>query len=629
MPATMPCPIEFDDRGSTFEERLVSVFSRGAGVIVTRLLEGITKTAGREAAVAGVLAFALFVAGTGSTPILGRDEARFSQAAREMLDRGDVVVPTFAGQGRYHKPILIYWCTMASYGVFGVTERAARLPSNLAGAVAVIVLAAFARRRFGAGAGLLAGALLAVTPVVWLQAKACTADMVLLLPTLVMMLAFERLLTGDGGRASAFAFWAAMGVAILAKGPIAPAWVLCTSVALWAIDRRWRSWELTLAALLLALGWWRLGPAVLVVPLVVGGWQLVRSPEGRTALARMRPGWGVPLLLIITLPWAVAATVATDGAFLREAIGEHVVGRSFQPFESHGFFVGFYLVTAVVAAFPWLGLMLGTLSSAGRSWQDERRFRYLVAWFVSPLVLLELVQTKLVHYWMPSYPAGVLLAVGGLWALRSQRRVGWGGRAVVVLGALAISTALVAVPYLIPLVSLVRPAVVIAIALAGAAAAGAVVLGRRPVDGAGVVVVGAVIALAGLSVAFLPELGRHSLGPAAARRAVELAAPDEDIVVFKPRDEEIYFYLPIAAGTCGTAGCMAERFDAGASMLGVARLDDFDRLVEEWRGVRLIVVDRVAGVEAGRARWSEQVLFRVEPASRKTGVGVDRRRAPS
>jgi len=598
-------------------------------VIVTRLLDGITKTAGREAAVAGMLALVLFVAGTGSTPILGRDEARFSQAAREMLDRGDAVVPTFAGEGRYHKPILIYWCTMASYGVFGVSERAARLPSNLAGALVVIVLAAAARRLFGAGSGLLAGSLLAVTPVVWLQAKACTADMVLLLPTLVMMLAFERLLSSDGGRGSAFVFWAAMGVAILAKGPIAPAWVVCTSIALWAIDRRWRWWELTVAALLLVLGWWRLGPAVLAVPLAVAGWQLVRSSEGRTALARMRPGWGIPLLLVITLPWAVAATVATDGAFLREAIGEHVVGRSFEAFESHGFFVGFYLVTAVVAAFPWLGLLLGTLSWARRSWEDELRFRYLVAWLVGPLVLLELVQTKLVHYWMPSYPAGVLLAVGGLWALRSEWRVGWGGRAALVLGALAISSALVAIPFLIPLVSLVWPAAVIAIALAGAAAAGVVVLARRPVAGTAVVVVGAAIALAGLSVVYLPELGRHSLGPAAARRAVELAGPDEEIVVFKPRDEEIYFYLPTAAGTCGTAGCMAERFDAGTSMLGVARYDDFDRLVEEWRGVRLVVVDRVAGVEAGRARWSEQVLFRVEPSPRRTGVGVDRRRAPS
>jgi 4-amino-4-deoxy-L-arabinose transferase-like glycosyltransferase len=114
-----------------------------------------------------------------------------------MLDRGDLVVPTFAGQDRYHKPILHYWCTMASYTVLGANERAARLPSNLAGALVVALLAMTARRRFGAGSGLLAGLLLAVTPVVWIEAKACTADMVVSAAD-GRSCSFERC-HGDGG----------------------------------------------------------------------------------------------------------------------------------------------------------------------------------------------------------------------------------------------------------------------------------------------------------------------------------------------------------------------------------------------------------------------------------------------
>ena len=148
---------------------------------VPSTLRRLTATPGREALLAGFLAFLLFFAGTGATPLIGRDEPRFAEAAREMLARGDLVVPTFGGVNRYDKPILIYWCTMASYAVLGVTERAARLPSNIAGALAVLLLAWWARRRFGPGIGLTAGMLLAVTLTYHLEARACTADLVMLL----------------------------------------------------------------------------------------------------------------------------------------------------------------------------------------------------------------------------------------------------------------------------------------------------------------------------------------------------------------------------------------------------------------------------------------------------------------
>ena len=594
-------------------------------MIVGRLLEVITGTAGREAIVAGMLAVVLFVSGAGKTPILGRDEARFSQAAREMLDRGDPVVPTFAGEGRYHKPILIYWCTMASYRVLGVNERAARMPSNLAGALVIALVAATARRRWGAGSGLLAGALLAATPVVWLQAKACTADMVLLLPTLAVMLAFERLLAGDESRGLAAVFWTAMGVAILAKGPIAPLWVVCTALALWAMGRRWRRWEIALAGVLLALGWWRLGPAVLLVPAAVATWDLLRSPDGRRTLARLRPAWGVPLLLAITLPWAVAVTAATDGAFLREAVGRHVVDRSFSAFESHGFFIGFYLVTAVVACFPWIGALAGVLPRQWRAVSGDREWRFLVAWLVGPLLLLELVQTKLVHYWMPSYPAGVLLVVAALWALPLDRRLGWSGRFLTAVGGFVVAAAVVALPFVIELPSLVTPGVVVAGVLALATAVGVVLQGRRPAAGTAAVACGTVIVLAGIGEFFLPVLGRSSLGPLAARAAVELARPDQEIVIFKPRDEEIYFYLPTEVRTCGDAACMAARFEAGTPMLGVARRDDFELLAEEWRGVRLTAIERVTGVDVGHARWDEQVLFRIRDVRPRGRPGGQRR----
>ena len=257
---------------------------------VSRFIQFLTGSERREVVVAGFLAFALFFVGTSAIPILGRDEGRFSQASREMLDRGDLIVPTFVNEGRYHKPILIYWCTMASYAAFGVTERAARLPANIAGAMAVMLLAWSTRRRFGTGAGLLAGVLLAVTLVFHVEARVCTADMVLFVPTLAVMLAFEKILAADDGWVGPLVFWTAMGVAILAKGPIAPMWVLCTGLGLWALRRRWTLWEAAGMVMLFGLGLWFLGPAALVPPAVIAGWDLLRSTEGRSLLSRFRFG---------------------------------------------------------------------------------------------------------------------------------------------------------------------------------------------------------------------------------------------------------------------------------------------------------------------------------------------------
>ena len=594
---------------------------------MSRCIRFLVRSERREVIIAGLLAFGLFFVGTAATPIVGRDEGRFSQASREMLDRGDAVVPTFVGEGRYHKPILIYWCTMASYAAFGVNERAARLPSNLAGALAVMLLAWSSRRRFGAGAGLLAGLLLAVTLVFLVESRACTADMVLFLPTLAVMLAFERILAGDGRLGAPFVFWTAMGVAILAKGPIAPMWVICTGIGMWALRRRWTVWESASIVVLLGLGLWFLGPAALVPPALVAGWQLVRSNEGRSQLTRFRFGWGVPLLLAVTLPWTIAATVATHGAFLREAIGEHVLSRSFSEFESHGFFPGFYVVTAVIVAFPWFAWLLDGLRS-GRAVVGEFQFRFLAAWLLGPLVLVELVQTKLVHYWMPSYPAGILLVVG--WAVAGERLESTGRgvmRSLLLAGGILVAVAPLGLAVFLDVPSITIPAsVAAAILLIGVSAAMALDGKRRPVDALAWVILGTAGFLLVLFGVCLPRLAGESLGPVSGRRATELVRPGETVVVFKPRDDEIFFYLPPGSEVCGGAGCMDRRLDAGSEILAVARAGDFDQLVEEWPRVVFDEAERVRGIDLGHVRRDEVVMFRIRRESR---ADIDRHRAPS
>ncbi|HEX8290355.1 MAG TPA: phospholipid carrier-dependent glycosyltransferase, partial [Pyrinomonadaceae bacterium] len=89
---------------------------------------------------------AAYFYGLGAVPLLGPDEPRYAQVAREMYERGGWVTPTLGGQTWFEKPALLYWLMEAGYGLFGVTEFAARAGSALAG-VLTVLLAGWAARR--------------------------------------------------------------------------------------------------------------------------------------------------------------------------------------------------------------------------------------------------------------------------------------------------------------------------------------------------------------------------------------------------------------------------------------------------------------------------------------------------
>ncbi len=590
--------------------------------MLRRLRGAVTATVGREAGAAAVLALALFFVGTGSSPLIGRDEPRFAEAAREMLARGDLVVPTFGGINRYDKPILVYWCTMASYAVLGVNERAARLPSNVAGALTVLLLAWWARRRWGPGAGLAAGLLLAVTLTFHIESRACTADLVTILPTVAALLALERLLAGRGGAGAAAVFWTGMALGILGKGPVGPALAVFTGLGLWALGRSWRRWEWGTAAALLAAGWWRLGPKVLVVPILWALVETVRSPEGRRRLGSLRWAWGVPLLLAITLPWAVAAWKATGGEFFQVGIGRHVVARSTTALESHGGFPGFYLATGAVAAFPLFSFLWPAALGRFRALAGEPTTRFLLAWLLGPLVMLELVQTKLVHYWMGSYPAGALLVAAWLAARpEGRQRFGRVATALLVLGGLPVAALGAGLALHLELRELVVPGIVAGLPLLLGLAW--TLAERRWARKAAVMVASTGLFLALLLGWYLPRLATHLVGPRAARRALELQRPGERILVYKARDDELFFYLPLDVINCRPRTCLVERVSAGGEFLGIARLRDLERFREEFPESPVRLVETVRGLDLGHGRWTEMALFRPQRSDGPPGARED------
>ena len=73
-------------------------------------------------------------------PLLGPDEPRYSQVAREMFERGDWVTTTLGGSNWFEKPALLYWLQITFYNIFGVNEFAARLGSALFGLGTILSL---------------------------------------------------------------------------------------------------------------------------------------------------------------------------------------------------------------------------------------------------------------------------------------------------------------------------------------------------------------------------------------------------------------------------------------------------------------------------------------------------------
>ena len=85
-----------------------------------------------------------------SFPLVGPDESRYAQVAREMFERSDWLTPTLAGIPWFEKPPLLYWLEIASFHIFGITEFAARLGPAVCGLAVIATLWLFARRGVGA-----------------------------------------------------------------------------------------------------------------------------------------------------------------------------------------------------------------------------------------------------------------------------------------------------------------------------------------------------------------------------------------------------------------------------------------------------------------------------------------------
>ena len=181
------------------------------------------KIAARPQRAIVLFSLTLLLAGNWILPLTDRDEARFGEASREMLQRGDYVVPWFNGAWRLDKPALIYWCQIASYNVFGDNPFGARLPSALFTTGTALLLVRWGKKITSDNkTALIAGAMFVAGLHVAIIGRVATADMAMVFfCALAAWSGWELTRPDQPRRRWWWIFYVALGLGFLAKGPIA------------------------------------------------------------------------------------------------------------------------------------------------------------------------------------------------------------------------------------------------------------------------------------------------------------------------------------------------------------------------------------------------------------------------
>ena len=520
-----------------------------------------------------LLCLCLFAPGLAPLPPMDRDEARFMQATKQMIETGDYINIRFQDEARNKKPVGAYWLQAVAVKFTGAGLTAAwayRLPSALAAWLAVLATFVFGRRLFGAPAGLAAGAMLATTLVVVAEAHLAKTDAALLCAaTLCMAGAGQAYTERKALLWPALLFWGAVAAGILIKGPVIVVVAGAAVVALSVADR--------------SITWlWRLHPVA-----------------------------GVLLLAALVAPWLLMQP-SSGASFVSASFQEDILPKLIGGQEGHGAWPGTHLLLGLVTAWPWSILAPFAAIAAWRR-RAEPAVRFCLAWLAPAWILFELVPTKLPHYTLPLMPPLMLLIAALLRDLPDVRALFGGGWA---LGWRIVWSWLCIVLGVIALVAARRfgegsviPATAVAAIMLGAGLYGMTLLGR---SGTAQVVLG--VGFAGLAFyitvfgAELPRLPRLALSDRIAAAAVPLMT--EPAILAGYHEPSAIFLLGTKTILSDAKGA-ADHLLAHPAALAVVPVAALDLVRETLRGGgrNLVQIGEFAGYNYSRGRPERLALI--------------------
>lgn len=324
--------------------------------------------------------------GIGGYGLIEPDEGRNAEVAREMAATNNYVLPHLNGLPYLDKPVLFFAAVAAAIEVFGPSEFAARLVSLLLGLATAALAGGFAYRFWGRDAAVVAATATATAPLALGLSRVVIMDTMLsffvVLALICLFFAIEdrsadRLAPPFGWPWFVWTLiaWAAMGLGVLTKGPVAFAVPLLVA-APYAV---WRRASLAV--------WHPLGPVVMFALALPWVWAVSRE---------------IPNFLhyvVVTETWA---RMTTDEL------------RRTEP-------VWFFAPVLLAGTFPWSIVALSNLRSKwGPEELTNRRVRiYLSMWILIPLVFFSLSRGKQEQYMLPLVPA-VALLVASRWSDRPK-----------------------------------------------------------------------------------------------------------------------------------------------------------------------------------------------------------------
>lgn len=324
---------------------------------------------------------AVYFYGLGAVPLLGPDEPRYAQVAREMYARGDWVTPTLGGHTWFEKPALLYWLTSAAYGLFGVTEFAARVGSAASGVLTVLLVGWAARRaEYESGEGLrglgvTCAAVAASTLGLLAFGRASSFDTILTTTVTGALACFycSEVERGAGRKTWLVGFYLFVGASLLAKGLVGVVIPAGVVLAYFVLRRRW------------------------------------------PGLLRLGVVWGSLLALLLAATWYAPVISRHGHVFVDEFFVQHHFARYLSNRYHHPQPFWFYLPITLALALPWTFFLFGGLAGAAgvnaRAEDAASKLRVLaLAWLVVPLIFFSASGSKLPGYVLPAMPGAALLA---------------------------------------------------------------------------------------------------------------------------------------------------------------------------------------------------------------------------
>ena len=321
-----------------------------------------------------------------SYPVLDRDEARYAQSTKQMIETGNYKTIKFQNTLRSKKPVGIYWLQAFTVNVFSqevFNEDSDtkynkiwkyRFVSSLFSFFSCLALYLLASKVFNKKRAFFASIVLNCTLLFIIEAHIAKTDSVLLTfssISMVLLCGYYKGIFAKKYDFYFFLFWASIGFSLLLKGPILVFMII-----------------LSLTFIILFKG------RVL--------WVLNTNPL-----------LGFLILIIMILPWFLSISGAEQSSFINQGLKGDLLEKVIGVQEDHGAFFGAHTLSILLLFFPMNLILFLSIPKIIKEFNSDDNF-LLLAWILPNLFFLELIPTKLPHYSLPIYPALALLSAGYL-----------------------------------------------------------------------------------------------------------------------------------------------------------------------------------------------------------------------